>query len=295
MKTDKMEKIMKFTLFICISFLASSALYAQQKIDYTAEDKVIFDNYVTSISPYREKSIGKVLEKTAEFFLNTPYVAHTLERTSTELLIVNLRELDCTTFVENVIALSRTAKSDDFSFCRFTDELRNIRYRNGKINDYDSRLHYASDWIFENEKHGVLKNISKELGGMKDARKINFMSTHTDAYIQLKSDADMRVKITTMEEKLNNRQGFYYLPKQKITLTASSIPHMALIAFTTSVKGLDASHMAFAYKKDGKLTFIHASSVAKKVIINKKALSDYCASQKSCTGIMVVPIENLEP
>jgi hypothetical protein len=67
---------------------------------------------------------------------------------------------------------------------------------------------------------------------------------------------------------------------------------MAMIAFVTSIDGLDVSHVAFAYRQNGKLTFIHASSVAKKVIIQPATLSEYCASQKLCKGVMVMKINN---
>ena len=41
-----------------------------------------------------------------KFFLGTPYVAGTLETKGAEHLVVNLREYDCVTFVENVVALA---------------------------------------------------------------------------------------------------------------------------------------------------------------------------------------------
>ncbi len=284
---------MRPLLTIFAFLFAVSTLFAQQKVHYTAEDQAVFDKYVAYIKPYEAKPMETVLEKTAGFFLGTPYVAHTLEVTPSEELVVNLRELDCTTFVENVIALSLAAKSGDLSFCRFTDELRNIRYRNGEINGYQSRLHYASDWVFENEKRGLVKNISRSLGGIKETRKIDFMSAHPEAYRQLKSDTEMREKIVAMENSLNSRDGFYYLPKNKIAAQAKNIPHMAMIAFVTSIKGLDATHVAFAYrKKNGELSFIHASSLAGKVVIDKKSLSNYCASQKNNTGVMVMEIED---
>ncbi len=41
-----------------------------------------------------------------KFFLGTPYVVGTLETKRGEHLVVNLREFDCVTFVENVVALA---------------------------------------------------------------------------------------------------------------------------------------------------------------------------------------------
>lgn len=283
---------MKPIVLTFTAFFVAALAFAQDATLYTKEDKAIFDKYASYIEPFRDQPMDVVMEKTAEFFLETPYVAHTLEMTARETFVINLREMDCVTFVENVLALSLTAKSDELSFDKFMDELRKMRYRNGNIDDYASRLHYTSDWIYENEKRGVVKNISACLGGVKETKRINFMSTHRDAYRQLKNDDAMWRKIKAVEDGINKRGGFYYLPKQEIEKAAPLIPHMSMIAFTTSIEGLDTSHVAFAYRLGDKLTFIHASSIEGKVVIDEKTLADYCDSQESCTGIMVVKIND---
>ncbi len=283
---------MKKVGLILLLFLATaSVIFAKQKPIYTQDDIVVFDKYVQYIEPYRNKPMENVLQATAEFFLESPYVANTLEA-AYEILIVNLREFDCTTFVENVIALSLAARGDELSFDAFVDELRKIRYRNGSIDDYSSRLHYTCDWVFENQQQGVVENISRQLGGTKDVRKIHFMTSHREAYRQLTSDEQMLQKMSLREKIINDRGGFYYLPKEQILSQSDNIPNMAMIAFVTSIDGLDVSHVAFAYRQNGKLTFIHASSAAKKVIIQPVTLSEYCASQKQCKGVMVMKINN---
>lgn len=93
-----------------------------------------------------------------------------------------------------------------------------------------------------------------------------------------------------MEEEVNARGGFYYLPKKLITAKSDEIPHMSVVAFITAIPGLDTSHVGFAFHKNGKLTFIHASSLKQKVVINDKTLSEYCLSQKNCKGIIVVKV-----
>ena len=242
------------------------------------------------IQPFCSKSKELILQKTAEFFLDTPYVGGTLDKNDTEKLVINLRELDCVTFVETVIALANTTASGDLSFDNFASQLQQIRYRNGVIDGYDSRLHYTSDWADNNVEKKILCAMSQQLGGVLETKTIDFMTSHRSSYNALKTDDDMFEKIGKMEDKINERDGFYYLPKDKIKLKATKIPHMAMIAFTTSIKGLDTTHTGFAYKKNGKLIFIHASSTKKKVVIDEKTLSDYCESQKSCTGIMVMPV-----
>ncbi|HBC37421.1 MAG TPA: DUF1460 domain-containing protein, partial [Porphyromonadaceae bacterium] len=259
-----------------------------QSIDWEPQDKIIFEHYRKHIDPIRSKSKELILQQTAEFFLNAPYVTGTLDKNDTERLVINLREFDCVTFVETVIALANTVVSDDLSFDNFASQLKRIRYRNGVVDGYDSRLHYTSDWIYDNVKKKILSEASLRLGGISETKTIDFMTTHRTAYRLLETDDQMLERIRNIEGEINARGGFYYLPKEKLESAKVDIPHMAMIAFTTSIKGLDTTHTGFAYKKDGKLTFIHASSAKNNVVIDEKTLSDYCKKQKSCTGITVM-------
>lgn len=280
----------KLTLLFLLAswFVAFSAF--SQNVDYETQDKVVFEKYATFIQPFQSKSKELILQKTAEFFLEKPYVAGTLDKNDTEKLVINLREFDCVTFVETVIALANTTASGNLSFDNFASQLQQIRYRNGVIDGYDSRLHYTSDWAYNNVEKNILSAMSQQLGGVLETKTIDFMTSHRSAYNALKTDDSMLKKIKNTENEINKRKGFYYLPKDKITAKATEIPHMAMIAFTTSIKGLDTTHTGFAYKKNGKLTFIHASSAKNKVVIDEKTLNDYCQAQKSCTGIMVMPV-----
>lgn len=279
-------------LFSCLIglILSGGTLFGQAEVHFTPEDRQIFGRYLSYIMPYRHLNTDSICEKTATFFLGKPYVAHTLEITDEERLVVNLREFDCTTFVETVIALSRTIESDIPSFETFLSELRNIRYRNGVVAEYASRIHYTSDWVYEQEQNGRIKNISALLGGIREEKQINFMSTHRQAYKQLVSDDAALREIISIEQEINSRGGFAYLPKAQIAIAAPLIPHMAMIGFVTHINGLDISHMGFAYKNEGKLTFVHASTAQKKVVVDEKTLSDYCKEQKSCAGILVSQI-----
>lgn len=282
------KQIILFSMIIvAVAFSSVVSADTPPKAVYSPEDRQIFDRYIVYIGPWRSVSTDSLLEKTALFFLDTPYVPHTLETTGEERLIVNLREFDCTTFVESVIALARTVRSDNPGFDTFLHELQYIRYRGGNLQGYASRLHYTSDWLYDNEKKGLLRNISGRLGGIREEKTIDFMTTHRDAYKQLKSDDGLLKEMELLENRINERGGFYYLPKGSITGKTAVIPHMAMVAFTTALKGLDVTHMGFAFQQGGRVTFIHASSTQKKVVIDQKSLNDYCAGQSSCTGIIV--------
>ena len=277
-------------ILLALLFMLPENLVSQEAF-IVDKDEALFNDYVKQIAPFKKAPLETVLEKTACFFLGTPYVAHTLDENLDEALVVNLRELDCVTFVENVLALSFAVRSNNLSMDYFKNKLTEIRYRSNEITDYASRIHYTSDWVFENERKGLLENISKDLSGVKETKKIDIMSTHQSAYKQLANDDVMLSKIIKIEEAINNRGGFYYLPKQLIAEKAKDIPHMAVIGFVTSIDGLDTTHVGFAYrKKNGDLTFIHASSAKMEVVIDSMSLSDYCLSQKNCKGIIVARV-----
>jgi len=281
---------MKSINITLLLFLAAGVISAQPKALFTPEDKQVFNRYLSYIEPSKELPVDTLLEKTALFFLGRPYVAHTLEVTEEETLVVNLREFDCTTFVETVIALTNTARHATPTFDLYLIELQKIRYRSGEIEGYASRLHYTSDWVWENERRGMVKNISAAWGGVKEVKQIHFMSSHRDAYKQLRNSDEALNEIISMENEINHRDGFYYLPKAVIALKGSAVPHMAMIAFTTGITGLDVTHMGFSFRQNGRLTFIHASSAKNRVVIDDKTVSDYCAGQETCSGILVAEI-----
>lgn len=227
---------------------------------------------------------GEIMTIIGKDFLGTPYVAKTLE-VEGEPLVVNLTGLDCTTFLENAVVLSRLGHQGRLDQQSFYEELQNLRYRAGDRNGYLSRLHYFSDWIVENERKGLIRQVSEELGGSPWQRDINFMTGHADLYEYLEGE-DMVGELAEVEERLS-ATAFHYLPKEELADLESGIQDGDLIAITTSVNGLDIAHVGFAIRVDGRIHLFHASSSLKKVVISDEPLADYLAGNRTQTGIMV--------
>ncbi|MCL5031307.1 MAG: DUF1460 domain-containing protein [Bacteroidetes bacterium] len=239
------------------------------------------------------ESIGDVIASIGKSFLGTEYVAHTLEKGKTETLVINLTGLDCTTFLENDLVFARCIKEKKTSFDDYEKELTKIRYRNGKIDQYPSRLHYFSDWIFNNEEKGIVENISKKIGGEPLRFNVDFMSTHPDSYVELKENPKFIPVIRKQEESINSRE-YFYIPKEKVAQVEKGIHNGDLIAITSNVKGLDINHVGIAVKMDdGRIHFMHAPNVGYKVQITEIPLADYLAKVKTDTGIIV--LRALEP
>ena len=166
-------------------YILSGSVTAQQ-ISCSPADKQAFKAKTIEIDGLLETNLGKTLVAIGKTFMGTPYVAKTLEVGDTETLVINLHGLDCTTFVENVLAFGLLLKNDQTEFDDFTETLETIRYKDGKLDGYASRLHYFSEWIANNEAKGLLKIMTAEIGGLESTKDINFMSTHRNLYPFLK-------------------------------------------------------------------------------------------------------------
>ena len=126
----------------------------------TKDEAIFLEKNKIDLAATSSESIIKI----AKSFLETPYVASTLEINENEQLVCNLSELDCFTFDENVLALYLTKKKNSNSYKYFQDILTQLRYRNNKIDGYASRLHYFTEWVRQAEKNGYIKDITLEIG-----------------------------------------------------------------------------------------------------------------------------------
>lgn len=236
----------------------------------------------------------KLIIAIAREFKGVPYVAKTLENDTTENLVINTRQLDCTTYVENVVAIYECIKKQKLTFNDYCSMLREIRYVGGKVS-YPARQHYFSEWIDENTKDGFVKEIQSPNPPFTAVQRlnINFMSTHTSLYPMLKNNPEMVAPIAKMEKRLSGNT-YRYIPKGSIAnnqLFRSTIHDGDIIAITTSKGGLDTSHIGIAvWHKDG-LHMLNASQIHKKVVEEPMTLHQYMQKHPSQTGIRIVRVE----
>jgi hypothetical protein len=237
-----------------------------------------------------EKPLNEIIVEIGKSFIGTEYVAHTLEQDGSEQLVINLTGLDCTTFLETSLALARCIKSGSTTFEDYKKELIFIRYRDGIIDEYPSRLHYFSDWAYNNIKKEIVKDVTKELGGEEIKFNVEYMSAHPESYKHLKENPDF-IPIIRKQEKEINERTYYYIPKTKVKAIETKIKTGDIIAITSSVKGLDINHVGFAVKmKDGKTHFMHAPQADTKVQITPEPLHEYLKKIKRHTGIIVLRV-----
>ena len=219
---------------------------------------------------------GKALE-------GQPYVAGTLDELPGERLCIYLTRTDCILFVETCLALARTAQQGG-DFKDFANELRQSRYRDGRISSYADRLHYTTEWARQGEARGVLTDVSRALGGEPLDHPVNYMSRHPGSY-PLMDDVQA---IRAVEDRLNS-QPRYYIPKNRLGGALKGIRAGDIICLATSIEGLDISHVMMVLSNDGgNVRLIHASTGPMKVVEEPRTLSQYLAARSSVTGIQVL-------
>ncbi|MBS9461131.1 DUF1460 domain-containing protein [Flagellimonas sp. 389] len=274
-----MFRTVLFYLLLIFGFVA------QAQITCTSKDSTLFYSKLKDIQKIEEEATGNTIVSIGKTFLGIPYVEKTLEVGETETLVVNLRGLDCTTFVENVVAFGLLHKNQQYEFTDFTKNLQTIRYRNGELNGYPSRLHYFTEWIRNNEQKGLVMDITSKLGGVETKKAINFMGTHRKLYPFLKQDDNYNAILEV--EKMIAEENLCILPQHQIKQNESLIQSGDIIALATSIKGLDVTHTGIAIRQpNGRIHLLHASSSGS-VMITEEPLVDYLKKIKNNIGIIV--------
>ncbi|WP_236579544.1 N-acetylmuramoyl-L-alanine amidase-like domain-containing protein [Pseudanabaena sp. lw0831] len=252
------------------------------KLEYQRLMQQIGERKITTLP------IDEVLQTVSTKFLGATYREGLLDQGPTEKLFVSLTEFDCVLFVETVLAFSRNLRSPSPSYENFVEKIQEVRYADGKLDGYCSRLHYFSEWIRNNQKRNIVRDLTSELGGIPLNKKLNFMSSNWQKYPRLKNNEANHQCILAMEQKMElekRSQPLRYIPSQKIRSIYSLLKAGDIIAVTTDLKGLDATHTGFVYPTANGIAFIHASPSGKVKV--SPDLQRYIEGVDHAIGIMV--------
>lgn len=269
---------------LLLTAIISTAAFSQDII-YEKEDSVFFENVIKEHSSTTFPEPGDRIISIAKEFYGKKYISGTLDRYNDEPLFISCNELDCTTFVETVLALSIT--EDNESFDSVCQNLERIRYRNGKRCGYTSRLHYISWWIADSAKQETITEVHTHMHTAEQFLELNFMSTHPENYRHLQECPEAIEKIAEYERAFN-KHNIRYIPKSDVAgLSRNEIRNGDIIAIVTDIDGLDVTHIGFACWYKENLHMIHASSIHKSVIFDTAPLATYLDKRKSHKGIRI--------
>lgn len=235
--------------------------------------------------------LGERIGRVGMALTGTPYKNYTLELDDrVETPCANFNGMDCWTFFEIALATARLQKetqaADKKRFLRLIEE---DRYRGGHCDGkFCSRLHHLEDWLYDNQRRGLVKDITPSLPGAKKIyRTMNYMGGKGSRYFrQLRADPSQIPKLAKVEADLSKR-GIWYVPKSAVPAAEKYIRTGDIISIVTTWPGSYTSHVGIAYRdKKGVLRFLHASKNAGKVILDSR-LSSYLNRYKLHAGIFV--------
>ncbi len=278
---------MKKIAFFFAILLSATLLHAQPQ--YTKADSMKVVSLLTGAKSLPANT--NLMVYFANKLTGLPYVAHTLEVNKEEQLVVNLRQLDCTTYVENVLALSWCAKNELYTFQDFCNTLCQVRYIGGRIG-YTARQHYFTTWVEDNSQDGFVKEVQQPNPpfSAKQVVHVDYMSQHPQSYKMLKEHPQWLPFIKNQEAAINGKS-FQYIPKAKTgdnSLMKKAVQDGDIIAIVTSASGLDIAHVGIAvWHKDG-LHMLNASMAHKKVVDEPMTLYQYLQKHKTHLGVRIV-------
>ncbi len=257
---------------------------------YKPQDRVICEKLLKSAfeKGWSAKPINELVLLVGRHFLGTRYVYKTLETKGPEDLVINLRRMDCFTFLENSVVLAKTIKRGQTRFEDFSAALQETRYRAGTISGYASRLHYFCDWLHNSEQIGLVRNITKDLGGEPFSKVVNFMTRNRNKYPALKK-GESYAEMQEVESRISD-QCHEYIPKEMLRDCENRIQNGDLIAITTTIDGLDVVHVGLAVFVGKRLHLLHASTTGKVVVISPRTLYGYLNGRKIRSGIVVARV-----
>lgn len=290
-----MNKAYTYILYILLLIiLPSNALAAdphEVRWHNEAADTTTITRILVKATDLCASNPNQLVEFIGREFIGTPYKAGTLEG-SPEALTVNLEEMDCTTFMETVVALALTVENHRCSWIDFLDMLETIRYRNGYADGYASRLHYISDWVITNTHRGYIKDVTDRIPQSDvQIKTLDFMSRNRSKYPAL-SDSATFEGIKNMEVGYRSHR-FPYIKSARLSSKPiiNALKGGDIVALTTKTNGLDVSHVGIlVIEKDGP-HLLHASSKEGKVVIDKLPLTEYMRKAHQLTGIRVLRLQ----
>lgn len=283
------------TLAARLSARRSAGPSAGPAAEWAAEDVRIFEATVRWALDRRLDTLGQgdAMARLAERFVGADYVPATLEVPGPERLVINLRAFDCVTLVENVIALAWFVRRDGGLLAdapaarrRYEGYLTALRYRDGVLDGYPSRLHYFSEWLTDNARRGHLEVVSDAFGTRLDDEPVTFMTAHPGSYRQL-ADPAVLAAIGEVEARLNRGPGRRMVPQDGIAAAAPQIRDGDVIAATSTLPGLDIAHTGIAVWHQGKLHLLHAPLVGRSVERSERPLAERIRGIRTQDGIMV--------
>src|SRR5881398_2549867 len=238
--------------------------------------------------------IGERTAAVGQALVGTRYKHFTLEIDNRiESPSVNFQGVDCWTFFEIALGFARMLNEPEANWTpeRLLHYIELDRYRGGECTgEYLSRLHYLEDWLYDNDRRGLVEDLTRSLGGRSVPHSAREMSVGWRHYHYLAANRALLGPLARMEASVSSRP-LYEIPKSQVARIEPKLRSGDVIGVISRERnGLHSTaHVGLALRtSDGVLHFMHASSPSNygKVIVDDQ-LSKYLYRYRSDSGILV--------
>jgi hypothetical protein len=238
--------------------------------------------------------IGERTAVVGQALVGTRYKHFTLEIDNRiESPSVNFQGVDCWTFFEIALGFARMLNEPESNWTpgRLLHYIELDRYRSGECTgEYLSRLHYLEDWLYDNDRRGLVEDLTRSLGGSGVPHSAREMSVGWRHYRYLAANRSLLGPLGRMEANVSSRP-LYQIPKNRVAGIESKLRSGDVIGIISRDRnGLySTAHVGLALRtNDGVLHFMHASSPGNsgRVIVDAE-LSKYLYRYRSDSGILV--------
>lgn len=250
---------------------------------------------------WRRLPIGERTIRVAREMVGTPYKNYTLEVDDRiESPVANLKAMDCWTFYENALAISRMLRFKPGPY-KPTDMLQMIeveRYRNGVCTgSYLSRMHHLEEVFYDNQRRGYAVNITSRLpGAQRMQREIREMTVQWKAYRYLKSNPSLIEPMGRIEAQVS-KLPVYQVPKSKARGVEKYLQNGDICAITSNYATSYTSHVGLITRIGDRAYFMHATSDHDKgrMVVIDRPITDYLNGGSKHAGLIICRPSDLPP
>lgn len=250
---------------------------------------------------WRKLAIGERTVRVARELIGAPYINYSLEVDDRiESPVANLHAMDCWTFYENALAISRmlTFKPDPYSPEDMLHMIEVERYRNGVCNgNYLSRMHHLEEVFHDNQRRGYAINITPRIpGAVRIRREIREMTVQWKNYRYLKNNPSLIAPMGKIEAQVS-KLPVYHIPKNQVRKAEAYLQNGDICAITTHWKYGYTSHVGLIVRIKGRAYFTHATSERDKgrMTIIDRPITDYLKQNSKHAGIVICRPFDLPP
>ena len=208
------------------------------------------------------RSAGSRIDILSRKFLGKTYKPYPLIGSvdTPEVFTASLNGFDCVTYVETILALSRSS-----TVAEFVEWLRKIRYEQGRI-EWGRRNHYMTTWIRNNERGRIIRHVRNGVPAVTKERLLDVVPGLAAEWTRLQC-----------------------VPKSFVPALKSHLQTGDLIFFASTRKNLDIFHCGIIVRDGKRILMRHASRSSGGVV--EQNFDEFLKANRMAGVIVVRPVE----